>query len=843
MTKVENVIRTLCKVALIPIVIATVAAPSPALTDARAKQDGSGPTHPGAKPDPTAALPSPYELLGQLRGKSTYNAMVGPGGAPGTQMYYASYGSTIEGQPFQLVAYDPAHSYAATAYDAPMGTERGGTLAVGADGNMYLATSSSEISHILKFDTTRAQLTTVGTVPVDPVTKAKQGLTWGFTPSPYDRKIYGCTYGSADLISFDPSTTQTLNLGTVDPGNKYARFCVADPTSPYVYIGTGSVGQKIVSYNITTKVKTVLASSTTAGFANVFQGIDGNVYSRIIQSDGTPQSYALSNGVATPVAQTPAPRPTNVFSNGDRLTFSADEMNVVITHPGGLVSTYPDTYQGSLIQIFRLGLGSDKDVYLSGIKPNYLAKYSPATPVAGVTKLTNVGKGEGYAVLADKEKVAFTGYSSASVLLKYDPALAATPAPFSCKLTPPSNPGCISGLPVTLRPGALVSGADGLLYAGSVGIYGQLNGPIIKWNTETNTASTYYPFSNLGILSLATASGCPRVAAGACLIGGTAIGGGGGTTPTATNAPLMIWNTATNSLVKTVSVPNVPKASAVTSLITHPGNGNVYGFAKNSTGTYLFIYDPRTERFVNGGTKVAFDISTTGGPYNSVAVGSDNNIWGLTTMGIFRINVSTNVAQFMFTSPEPISAGFALAKDPAGDKIYFGSKANLYRYTVAREPTTVSLMPTADSYVKSTYPNNNFGTRDYLDVDGNPRAISYLKFDLSPLAGRQVTNAYLRIRTSSDASRASQTIKQVNSTTWGETSITYNNRPPLSTVRGSVTSNNRRNTWLTSTSFPSYVAQNAGKVIALGIDQTSSDGIRFFSRNSTYVPVLVVTSQ
>ena len=77
-----------------------------------------------------------------------------------------------------------------------------------------------------------------------------------------------------------------------------------------------------------------------------------------------------------------------------------------------------------------------------------------------------------------------------------------------------------------------------------------------------------------------------------------------------------------------------------------------------------------------------------------------------------------------------------------------------------------------------------FGTGTTAWVDNSPVNIGYLKFDLTPYAGKTITAATLKVRTTSSTSAGSggtTTVRQVSDDSWTEGALTYNTRKALGT--------------------------------------------------------------
>lgn len=154
-------------------------------------------------------------------------------------------------------------------------------------------------------------------------------------------------------------------------------------------------------------------------------------------------------------------------------------------------------------------------------------------------------------------------------------------------------------------------------------------------------------------------------------------------------------------------------------------------------------------------------------------------------------------------------------------------------------PLVLTLNPIADTTVKSNKPTTNYGSATKLSIDGSPIEISYLRFDLAPLAGRTIRFATLRLRIT-DSSTSTQNVKSVADSSWQETTMTYNTRPPLGSTITSLPGGTS-GTWREVT-VTSGVSGSAGGFLSLGIDSTGTNGLDAYSReNPTDKPALVIT--
>ena len=157
--------------------------------------------------------------------------------------------------------------------------------------------------------------------------------------------------------------------------------------------------------------------------------------------------------------------------------------------------------------------------------------------------------------------------------------------------------------------------------------------------------------------------------------------------------------------------------------------------------------------------------------------------------------------------------------------------------------STVTVGALADSYVSGDRASSNNGSNSVLNVDADPLAISYLKFDLSAYAGRTLQSATLQVRTadgSLSGSGGRQEVRLVSDDRWSESTITYDTRPALGTSMGSLAAPSVD----TSHSVPLSVSTLAGELggtLSIGMNSSSTDLLQVKSSETTTGPKLVLT--
>ncbi len=151
---------------------------------------------------------------------------------------------------------------------------------------------------------------------------------------------------------------------------------------------------------------------------------------------------------------------------------------------------------------------------------------------------------------------------------------------------------------------------------------------------------------------------------------------------------------------------------------------------------------------------------------------------------------------------------------------------------------TYTLNPTDDSFVAQKQPTRNYGNAGNLKIDGSPIQIVYMKYDLRPYAGKQITKAKLRMY-AADSSNSMQNVKTSVDNSWTEGSVNYNNRPQLDAIIAQI-NNAKSGNWI-ELDITNYIPSKAGQLVTLGIDSSGRDGLNVYSSESSVgKPELVI---
>jgi hypothetical protein len=162
--------------------------------------------------------------------------------------------------------------------------------------------------------------------------------------------------------------------------------------------------------------------------------------------------------------------------------------------------------------------------------------------------------------------------------------------------------------------------------------------------------------------------------------------------------------------------------------------------------------------------------------------------------------------------------GFAVAQDPASSQL---------------DPST-KFLPVADASVRSDDPNENFGERRDMRIDGNPISVAYLRFDLT--GSGPVSRAVLRVHALSTASKKGIDARPVSDNGWDEHEITYSTAPQV----GDILDNSgsfKGGDWV-DLDVTSAVAGDGP--VSLALTTISNTSRHISSRESDYPPELLV---
>jgi outer membrane protein assembly factor BamB len=158
--------------------------------------------------------------------------------------------------------------------------------------------------------------------------------------------------------------------------------------------------------------------------------------------------------------------------------------------------------------------------------------------------------------------------------------------------------------------------------------------------------------------------------------------------------------------------------------------------------------------------------------------------------------------------------------------------------------TTLSFGPVADASVIQSSATANFGSSTSLLADGDAgaQAADYLRFSVSGIAvGQTVWGAKLRLFVPSNGTGSGPPVYAESNTTWGESTITWNNRPAAASTATATSGKISAGTWVEYNVSP-LVTGNGTYSFVVGPTPTT-DGVVFNSREAgSNQPQLVLTT-
>jgi len=569
------------------------------------------------------AVPDGFTLHARFVGiGGCLKTLVGPGPEPDSERIYASH--IYGGDVLDIVAVDPQTGHT-DAFPSPIPGEIGAwAMTLGPDGQIYVGTLPT--AHVLRLDWAERRL-----VDMSRPSETEQYI-WQLALGS-DGRLYGCTYPEAKLVRYDPATGRGEDLGRMDPVEQYARNIAADAAG-FVYVGIGTVQRNIVSYEIATgEHRSVLPPECAGpGTCSVALGDDGVVY-----AGAGDKHLRLSGFEATVIpAGEVHGAPALALADGRLVTY--DGRSVTLRDPQTNAATELATgYEGKSQSLFRIGLGPDGMIYGSTAMPIHFIRANPDSDEW--EELGRPGGGEFYSFLAHEDVLIGAAYSGDAPVMIYHPGQAWAPA-----AEPTGNPWLVHYPEENAgwRPMAQIHGADGKVYIGAVSGYGLLGGPLCVFDPAAGTVEQHLQLiQDQSVVALAALPD-------GRIVGGTTIGGGGGSRPTQAEAKVFLWDPATKQVVFQ-AVP-VPGAGSIQALAVAK-DGLVYGFADAT----LFILDPAQPAVIE-----TAEHSLGGVIYNAIGPGPDGELYGLTSHSIFTIDTAMRRPRVIAEYPDGITGGFAI---------------------------------------------------------------------------------------------------------------------------------------------------------------------------------------
>lgn len=589
-----------------------------------------------------------FESLGVPVTKAMLMATaVGPDPTGTKEWLYFDFAQT--GATLFLVAVDP-DTGESHQFKAPVGPGAW-ALIRGPDECMYLGTWES--GYILKFDPKQLDrgLQNLG--------KPSQTETyiWQFATGP-DGRLYGCTYGQAKLISYDPKSGQMEDLGRMDDTQMYTRS-IACGTNGMIYTAVGYGRANVVRYDPTTRqhLGILPEAHRKENAASVHRGADGHVYAQCGN-----QAFRIEGDTLVPIPATQVVSPPGLaLRDGRTVTVgptSAETGSFTVTDPRtSTTTTRTFRYQGDGSLLFLTGVGPGQKIYGSTAMPLEMFVHDPATRQNRHLGNPTSVNGEIYSLLPWHDRLYLCAYPGA-YLSVYDPQ-----RPFKFGTQPGDNPRGFGNVgDGHLRPRAMVLGPDDTLYIGSLPPYGELGGAMAVFDLKGEKVVENYRhlITNQSIVALAYD---PR---SGLIFGGSSVTGGGGSTPSEKEARFFAWNPKERrKVLETNLVPNAPGYAAMVA-----ADGKVFAAA----GNQLFVVNTDS-------LKLESTIPLPGGLLDiSLGRHANGRLYGLTASSVVEIDPVRGEVLRTIAAPVPVRCGFALTDEG----LYFGSNAELWRYRIAR---------------------------------------------------------------------------------------------------------------------------------------------------------------
>lgn len=587
---------------------------------------------------------------------AVFRSTLGPDAQGEMSRIYAVF--TQNAAPVFLVQIDP-FTGTARQFNAPIGTHPWG-LVVGPDNCIYIGTAGSaqQGGLLLKFDPRDPDK---GVVNLGKMADSETYI-WSLARGEGDDCIYGGTYGTGKLVSYNTRTGQMRDFGQLRPGQQYTRPVVVGKDG-WVYTAAGTTDPDYIAVNPRTDERRSsrpaelagkpIAELAQGGWGVFHKGIDGHAYQK---ANG--QWYRLVAGQAERIDNDELPAavvPT--LKDGRRLVGVNAEGTWSLRDPETDARTSGEfTYQSAGMEPFVLGEGPDGKIYGSTMLPLWLFSTDPRTGEHQVMGNPSRSGGELYSMLSLDGKLWTFGYPSAYVS-SYDPT-----KPWKFGSGPENNPRDFGRMgDGHLRPRALILGPERKFYVGSYAPYGELGGSMGVFDPVAGKVVENYRhlIPNQSISALAYDPDSNLV------FGGSDISGGGGTKPSEKEAVFFVWDPVAKKIIKQLVLV---EGDSNTTAMTVAG-GKVFIVTRPSNT--LVVWDIRRQEVVER-RPIPY------GPLVEICLGThtDGMIYGLTRQAVIQIDPRTSEVRQMARWEPGVRCGWVMNRDG----IYFASGVRLIRW-------------------------------------------------------------------------------------------------------------------------------------------------------------------
>jgi hypothetical protein len=574
---------------------------------------------------------------------------IGPGKTGKMDTIYLSFGQY--NAPLFLLSVNPDTGQI-QQFNGPLSSEMGSWgFTIDDEKRIYLGSYYS--GHLLRFDPQTEKWEDLGQ-PAGESESFICKITMG-----KDGKIWGGTFPSAKLFSYDPKTGVVQNYGRMDPDQFYCYPTAGDDGMIYCVIQFERTDIVLFDPEKQSKTSLISLEDRKPKRVSLVKGTDGKIYANF---SAPHQWFQIKGDKMIEISRSDIPFPQRSLPDGQTFRL-INESSIQIENPLTKEKReVPLRYEAAGSYIFVVGTGPDGKIYGSSMLPLRLFVYDPNTQSLINLGNASIANGEIYSMRALGDKLYFCSYPEARLSV-YDPK-----KPLRFGDQEDSNPRDLGPLGGgQYRPRTMIIGHQGRVYIGSYPDYGLLGGAISVYDPEKNEKRVYrHVIQNQSIASLAYIEKLDLIVAGSSVRGGT------GTHAVEKEAKLILWDPKEEK--KIFEIIPVSGARTILSLAT-TGDGIVYGITENQK---VFVFDSEKREI-----KKVFALGFEDPLEISLQIGPDGRIYGLAKETIFVINPKDDQVSLVTKSSVPISSGMAMI----GWKIFFGSGANLYEFEIPGEPT------------------------------------------------------------------------------------------------------------------------------------------------------------